>query len=167
MPSACIAHGSGWRPHSMRPATGATAPPANSRRHSVADELNRLLRALRPHTKADHNWADSPEGVDALDAIHARIAAKPARRMRSWSVWLPTVGVGTAAAALITAVALSSSPGARPGTTIGRGNAPVPVHLRPAGLLLKQFDSCGQLLAGMRQHTADTIAKNPYVLANF
>src|SRR4051794_8903840 len=75
------------------------------------DELDRILRATRPHTAADDGFARSPAGAEALAAVHAA-AAPPSstspvlrslRRVRPFGLGIgfaaaaaPIVGIGVA-----------------------------------------------------------------------
>lgn len=122
----------------------------------MADELRRWLRAVRPPTPADvAGWSESADADAQLQAVHRRIAQRrgrrPALRRR---VLLPSLATAAAgAAAVLLALGLSSSgeggsgPLARPGTPSLPG-------LRPSAMVLANYGSCDDLLAGLRTHTA-------------
>src|SRR6185437_101420 len=157
------------------PATGLTRRPDSSRRRYVADnrapdEVNRWLRAVRPPTAADQNWTDSAAADELLAGVHRRLAGqtqRPTGRRR----WLLT-GAGLAAAAAVL-VALVLTAGLLPGRSarqVPAADRPGPAvpssgqqpTIRPAALLLNNYDSCPQLLADLRSHTA--ASATPYGL---
>src|SRR6185437_6310870 len=140
------------------PATGLTRRPDSSRRRYVADnrapdEVNRWLRAVRPPTAADQNWTDSAAADELLAGVHRRLAGqtqRPTGRRR----WLLTAG-------LLPGRSARQVPAAdRPGPAIPSTGQRTTI--RPAALLLNNYDSCPQLLADLRSHTAASVT--PYGL---
>jgi hypothetical protein len=124
----------------------------------MGEELNRWLRRARPHVPADDDWAASPEGQLALADLHLRMSRSSAARGRRRRVWLPVGGL-TAAAAVTAAVLLGvSGSTAPPPPPSGRGPGPAArgelPNARPAAMLLSNYNSCSDLLAGLRAHTA-------------
>lgn len=129
------------------------------------DDLDRELRAARPHTAADDGWAASPAGDRALAAVHDTISApgSVAARLRRVRPLPLTAGLA-AAAAVVVAVSLTaggSSPGSTPplagpstpaGTTSPRVPGPV-----PAAMSLVAYDSCDAMLHGLRDRTANHV----------
>ncbi|MEO6701984.1 MAG: beta-propeller domain-containing protein, partial [Jatrophihabitantaceae bacterium] len=128
------------------------------------NNLNHWLRAVRPDTPADHDWTDSAEADQVLAGVHRELAAtgKPTGRRRPRRAvgryWQPLVGGAVAAAAVVAALALpgNSDPN---GTGFGNNDATGSGQLaqpgiRPAAMLLSSTNSCGQLLADLRSHTA-------------
>ena len=133
--------------------------------NQAGDELNRWLRVVRPPTAADQDWTDSAAADALLAAVHSSLDEhrSPGRR------WLLT-GVGLAAAAAVLVLVLTA------GLLSGRPDRPVPAAklpiastgptqqptIRPAAMLLNRYDSCPQLLADLRGHTAASVT--PYGL---
>jgi uncharacterized secreted protein with C-terminal beta-propeller domain len=130
----------------------------------MGEELNRWLRRARPDVPADDGWAESPDGQRALAELHLRTARAAATGSRRRRIWLPTGGLAAAAAATaVVLLALSGSTpagspaGPSPGkhTTTPQANGPAELPAaRPAAMLLSGYDSCSDLLAGLRAHTA-------------
>ena len=122
----------------------------------MADNLSRWLRLVRPGTHADDGWSASPAGDDALTAIHDRLrAGAPRPRRLPRSIWIPSVAVGSLAAALVTLAVLNSP--APSGPSLGPGPHALPGALppiRPAAMLLRPYTSCSDLLSGLRAHAA-------------
>jgi len=131
----------------------------------AGDELNRWLRAVRPPTAADQDWTESAAADALLAAVHSSLDEHrgPGRR------WL-LAGAGLAAAAAVLVLVLTA------GLLSGRPDRPVPAAklpivstgptqqptIRPAAMLLNRYDSCPQLLADLRSHTAASVT--PYGL---
>lgn len=122
----------------------------------MGEELNRWLRRARPDVPADHDWAASPDGQLALADLHLRMSRAAAGRRRRRRVWLPAGGL-TAAAAVTATVLLGLGGSTTPPAPPSRPGPGVPRELpnaRPAAMLLSNYDSCADLLAGLRAHTA-------------
>ncbi len=130
------------------------------------DELDRELRAARPHTAADDGWAGSPDGDRALAAIRGAVSAPSStvsrlRRVRPFTL---VAGLAAAAAAVVV-VSLTASgsnggshPIARPPVSTPPGSTPPGVTgPAPAAMSLVAYDSCGAMLDGLRAHTAKAV----------
>jgi len=138
----------------------------------VVENISRWLRSVRPKTDADDDWTSTPEAGEVLAAVHRMIGTAgdangktTAGRARTRptvgrQLWLPAVALACAAAV---AVALASTGGttgtARPGAIAAAPHLPA---IRPAALLLNNYSSCTDLLAGLRAHTAAGVG--PYGL---
>jgi hypothetical protein len=148
----------------------------------VADNLSRWLRLVRPRTDADAGWSGTDEGADALRAITARAGAQPSAARRGILAsstaavighrrrLIPAVAFVAVAAAVVTALAVVTQPAShRPAAQAGPGGAAppvsIPANLRPADYLLTPFDSCSDLLAGLRQHAEASVG--PYGFSSY
>jgi hypothetical protein len=129
----------------------------------VADADDKWLAAARPHTTADDGFTASAAGEQALARIHRAVEQpRPAAwRRRRTRAWVGSIGLAATAAA-VTAVALVG------GSTPARPPSPPhqpPVRAagpRPANMALVAYDSCTDLLAGLRAHAAANVG--PYGL---
>ena len=117
----------------------------------MADELDRWIAAVRPHTDADDGWAATTAGAQALAAIQAggRSRHTTSRRRRAWSAG--GVGLATAACAIVALAAVGPPsqhvpPAARP--PAGHTTR-VPLQMALAG-----YNTCPAALAALRAHTA-------------
>jgi hypothetical protein len=132
----------------------------------VAEELNRWLRAVRPDTAADDNWAVSTEADDVLASVHRKVAGAGGKRVSERRWWLPTRRIwlpagSMAVVALVTAIAVVLTTGG--GTSVPPAplaQAPRLPSVRPAAMLLQSTSSCSDLLAGLRSHAAASVG--PY-----
>jgi uncharacterized secreted protein with C-terminal beta-propeller domain len=124
------------------------------------DDIERALRAARPHTPADDEWVASADGERALAEIRsAAFAAQPAVVTRLRRARPLALGVGfVAAAAAVVAVALTTSSAPHRDTPVAvfpstepvrPGVGPTPQHMD-----LVAFDNCTAMLDGLRAHTA-------------
>jgi uncharacterized secreted protein with C-terminal beta-propeller domain len=145
------------------------------------EDVSRWLRAVRPPTAADGDWAESEQGEAALAELHSRLApvsrgtsvARFARRR-----WLPISGIAVAAS-VVGAVTLATSAGpGSPGTpqaggdpgSTNRPSGPTSSHvpsrplpgIRPVAQLLTHDLSCSDLLHDLR--TAARTSVTPYGL---
>jgi uncharacterized secreted protein with C-terminal beta-propeller domain len=129
----------------------------------VADDLDKWLATARPHTAADEGWAASPAGAEMLAGIHrAAHVARPDRRLhRPPRMWLGSVSLAVGAAVVVLAVSLGGSVPVQPPTGPGVSGGP-PIGARPATMALAAYDSCADMLAGLRAHTAAHVG--PYGL---
>jgi uncharacterized secreted protein with C-terminal beta-propeller domain len=121
----------------------------------MGEELNRWLRRTRPEVPADDEWAASPEGQLALAELHLRMSRAAAERRRHRRLWWPAGAL--AAAAAVTAAVLLGLDGSTPSGPSTGPQAVGPVELpnaRPAAMLLSNYHSCSDLLAGLRAHAA-------------
>ncbi len=124
------------------------------------DELDRALRAARPHTAADDGWAGSGDGdralagiLDAASTRPAEVRAFPIRHARSLGL---AAGLAAATAAAVAVALLSSGPARQRPSANTPPTAPAPRHGGPvpANMALVSYDSCAGMLAGLRAHTA-------------
>jgi uncharacterized secreted protein with C-terminal beta-propeller domain len=116
----------------------------------VADELDRWLAAARPHTTADDGWANSSAGNRTLLAIH-RVNRDMANLPRR-DFWIYAQRTVLVAAAAVLVVAVATPGGSHPGKT-----ATPPSLAHPANMALVAYDSCADMLAGLRAHTAASV----------
>jgi hypothetical protein len=132
------------------------------------DDLERALRAARPHTGADDGWATSADGDRTLAAIRRRTAVRerltihPGRRL--------TWGIGLAAAvAAAVAVGVLASGAANPRNVPLAGPSESPIVVPPGGapprLALVSYTNCDAMLDGLRSHLASHIG--PYGLGGY
>jgi hypothetical protein len=129
----------------------------------VADNVDRWLAAARPDTAADEGWTASPAGEEMLAGIHrtARVARPDQQLHRAPRMWAGSVSLALGAAAVILVATVGGSgpvqhppgPGGSPGPRVGP---------RPATIALAAYDSCADMLAGLRSHTAAHVG--PYGL---
>lgn len=129
----------------------------------MAEELNRWLRAVRPDTAADDDWAESSEADEVLAAVHRRIEG----RQRRWGrptrrVWVPAGSMAVVALVTVLAVVLTTGGGGTSGNQPPLAQAPKLPSVRPAAMLLQKSSSCADLLAGLRSHAAASVG--PYGL---
>jgi uncharacterized secreted protein with C-terminal beta-propeller domain len=137
----------------------------------MSDEIERRLRAARPHTKADDGWADSPDGDRTLDAIR-RSAKAPRRRSLATVTRLPgrpaLLGLGlTAAATVAVTLAVTIPSGSRPGSPVAlppstTTHPPTGPGVRPSNLALVAYDDCDAALSGLRKHAAAHVSAYQY-----
>lgn len=148
----------------------------------MVDNLSRWLRAVRPETDADGGWPATPEAEALLAAVQRTIAAtgqangaaRAGTRRRALArgaagrrFLLPAGALAVAAAVAVALIWTGGTPPrAGRGTTGALAPAPGGVPrlpaIRPAALLLSNYSSCPDLLAGLRSHTAATVG--PYGL---
>jgi uncharacterized secreted protein with C-terminal beta-propeller domain len=118
------------------------------------DELKRWLRAVRPSTAADDNWADSAAADESLAAVHRRLDRRRQHgRVRRRLVIPSLATVLGATAAVLLAVGILAPATHEPPTSGPQAVRELPA-IRPVAMLLDSYDSCGQLLDGLREHTA-------------
>jgi uncharacterized secreted protein with C-terminal beta-propeller domain len=132
------------------------------------DELDRELRAARPHTAADDGWAASEDGERALAGVR-RAAGNTSSDLRTFRLRRArplALGVGFAAAvAAAVAVGLMSSGPARqvtPPVALPSGQD-TRVGPAPVTMALVAYTNCDAMLDGLRAHTAANIG--PYGLS--
>ena len=131
----------------------------------MSEDFDAELRAARPHTAADDDWANSAAGDRALAAIHrAGPGARPRRRfaVRTGDLRRPALlGAGLAAAAAV-AITFATTPSGPPaGTTPDAGPGshshqppvvPPGPGPRPADVELVSYTNCDAALAQLREH---------------
>jgi uncharacterized secreted protein with C-terminal beta-propeller domain len=116
----------------------------------VADELDRWLAAARPHTVADDGWASSPAGKRTLSAIHS--VNRGMTQLPRRDFWPSAQRIVLVAAAAVLVLAVATSGGSEPAKTV------TPPHLaHPANMALVAYNSCADMLADLRAHTADNV----------
>jgi hypothetical protein len=130
------------------------------------DELDRALRAARPHTAADDGWAASSAGDEMLAATRRSAAAAgrsrgwlfPVRRPRALGLTAGLAAAAAAAAAVALALTAGSGGGSgeHPVVGVGPGHTIGNHHSGgvPAQLELVAYTSCDGMLADLRKHTA-------------
>ncbi|MEO6886627.1 MAG: hypothetical protein ABI232_10140, partial [Jatrophihabitantaceae bacterium] len=131
----------------------------------MVEKISHWLRAVRPKTAADEDWAGSEQADDVLGAIHARTAvgntSAPSVAARSRArvprrIWAPATIL--VAAAAVTVAIVSGSSGGTAGTVPTHPQAVPPLPaIRPAAMLLSKDSSCASLLADLRAHTAASV----------
>ena len=127
----------------------------------MGNDIRHWLRQVRPATKADDNWASSSEAADLLADIHRRTATstrRSGRRFGSRGIErrrLPAgVVAGLAATAVVASIGWAQEWG-RGG--VSNPNVPINIGIRPASMLLQNYSSCEDLLAGLRERTAAAV----------
>ena len=127
------------------------------------EDLNRWLRAVRPDTAADDDWAASSEADELLSSVHRRVGAQQARQRR-WRparrVWLPAGSMAVIASITAIVVVLTAGGGGTSNPPAPLAQAPKLPSVRPAAMLLKTASSCADLLQGLRSHAAASVG--PY-----
>ncbi|MDQ1735868.1 MAG: hypothetical protein QOH56_2119 [Pseudonocardiales bacterium] len=134
----------------------------------MVENMSRWLRSVRPSTASDEDWIATPAAAEQLAAVHRRIGpastAKEQRRsaapgwvrgrvVRKPRVWLAASGLACA----VTIAALISSGGTATPPHGGITETPHLPAIRPAALLLSNYSSCADVLAGLRTHAAASV----------